>query len=446
MTLESLGRGQCDVTRSPIDTAPLMCLSRRMETISVRRAYKTELEPTEAQIGALVHHCGSARWAYNWGLQRKLDARANGQRVPNAIALHRELVVLKRTTYPWLSDVSKCAPQEALRDLDRAFANYRAGRRGRKVWRAPRFKSRRRGLGTFRFSQGVKVAECAVWLPRLGQVRLKEHGYLPTGRHVLSVTVSEAAGRWFVSVTTEQGRKVPENDGPAVGVDLGIATLATTSDGVTFENPRALERALRKLRRLQRALARKQKGSKNRQKARKQVAIAYLRVANVRRDSIHKLTTTLARTKSTVVVEDLHVSDMKRYRPLARALGDAGFGEIRRQLAYKTKWYGSELKVAPTFFASSRQCSCAGCSGRMNHLPLRVRTFTCPDCGCSRGRDVNAARNLLALAASSADSENACVGAGPAVPDRPSMQEPAKAGERPVAQRPRVGGAQPRGR
>lgn len=143
-----------------------MCLSRTMETISVRRAYKTELEPTEAQIGALVHHCGSARWAYNWGLQRKLDARANGQRVPNAIALHRELVVLKRTTYPWLSDVSKCAPQEALRDLDRAFANYRAGRRGRKVWRAPRFKSRRRGLGTFRFSQGVKVAERAVWLPR----------------------------------------------------------------------------------------------------------------------------------------------------------------------------------------------------------------------------------------------------------------------------------------
>lgn len=421
-----------------MDTAPLICISRRMDSISVRRAYKTELEPTKTQARALVKHCGSARWAYNWGLQRKLDARASGVRPPSAIALHRELVVLKRTTHPWLSQVSKCAPQEALRDLDRAFANYRAGRRGRKVWRAPRFKTRRRGLGTFRFSQHIRVTERAVQLPRLGVVRLKEHGYLPTGHHVLSATVSEAAGRWFVSVTIEEDRKVPRNDGPAIGVDLGITALATTSDGATFENPRALERAVRKLGRLQRALARKDRGSKNREKARRRVAVAHLRVANVRRDAIHKLTTTLARTKSMIVIEDLHVSGMNRNRSLARALGDAGFGEIRRQLTYKAKWYGSDLKVAPMFFASSKQCSCDGCSGRVDDLPLRVRTFRCPDCGCTRDRDVNAARNLLGLAASSADSENACVGAGPAEPAPPSMQEPVTTGERPVAQRTRT--------
>jgi putative transposase len=194
-------------------------------------------------------------------------------KTPTAIDLHRELNALKKTEFAWMYEVSKCAPQEALRNLDQAFAHFfrrvKEKQAGKKVQVGfPKFKSKKNGLGSFRLTGAIHIFEDAIQLPRLGRLRLKERGYLPvSGVHILSTTVSERAGRWFVSVQVELGIPDPQVTGkPAVGVDLGIARLGTVSDGTEIENPRALKHALGKIKRLQRRVSRRQQGSANRRK------------------------------------------------------------------------------------------------------------------------------------------------------------------------------------
>jgi putative transposase len=199
-----------------------------------------------------------------------------------------------------------------------------------------------------------------------------------------------------------------------IGVDRGIHTFAVCSDGTSIENPRALERGLRTLRRRGRAVGRKQRGSRNRARAVLALARQHRRIRNQRLDALHKATTALAKAKSVIVVEDLHVAGMMRNRHLARAIADQGWAEFQRQLSYKTTWYGSRLLVAPRFYPSSKTCS--GCGSVKADLPLGVRIFRCPECGLVLDRDVNAARNLACLAetaaglvaASSAETLNAC--------------------------------------
>ena len=397
----------------------------------VERAYKTELAPNDVERTLLLRHCGAARWAYNWGLQRNIDVhRMNRLPVahikrPTAVDLHRELNLLKKTTVPWMYEVSKCAPQEALRDLDRAFHNFFEGRS-----RFPNFKSKKRGLGTFRLTGSIRASEDRIQLPRLGRIRLKEPGYIPTGRPVRSATVSERAGRWFVSIAVERELVPPANVGPACGVDLGVARLATVSDGEVIENPSAIRRFMRKVTRLQREVSRKARGSKNRKKARNKFATVKMREANIRRDALHKATTLLARSKSVIVIEDLNVRGMAQNHAVARGLADASFGEFRRQLEYKTRWYGSTLVIAPPFYPSSKMCS--RCGHVKKQLRLSERVFVCEECGSRFDRDLNAAVNLLGLAASSAESENACLrrevaGSGENPSPCPSMRQEANA-------------------
>ena len=271
----------------------------------ILRAFRTELDLNNKQKTACVRHAGAARFAYNWGLARKQEAFANGEKSPTAIDLHRELNLLKRTELPWMYEVSKCAPQESLRDLDKAFANFFRRVKEKKAGKSvklgfPRFKSKKHGLGGFRLTGAIHVFEKAIQLPRLGLLRLKERGYLPTsGAHILSATVSEKAGRWFVSLQVEM--EVPDpvvEEKPVAGVDLGINRMAQVSDGTYFENPRALKSAFGKLKRLQRVVSRRQKGSANRQKAVRKLAMAHFRVANLRRDALHQATTFLTKTKS----------------------------------------------------------------------------------------------------------------------------------------------------
>jgi putative transposase len=227
--------------------------------------------------------------------------------------------------------VSKCAPQEALRDLDRAFQHFFRRVKKKKAEKSiqvgfPRFKSRKKGLGSFRLTGAIRIFEGHIQLPRLGVLRLKERGYLPTGdEHILSATVSEKAGRWFVSVQVEMEIPDPEaQEKPAAGVDLGIDRLAQVNDGTCFENPRAMKKSLARLKRLQRRVSRRKKGSENRQKAVRQLAKAHYRVANIRKDSLHRATTWPARNKSAIVLEDLHVNGMMKNRHLAQAIADAG--------------------------------------------------------------------------------------------------------------------------
>ncbi|MCG2796537.1 MAG: RNA-guided endonuclease TnpB family protein [Actinomycetia bacterium] len=191
----------------------------------------------------MANHAGAARFAYNWGLARKSESYRLTGKSPNAIELHRELNQLKKTTYPWLYEVSKCAPQEALRDLDRALAHFYRRVKEKKEGKLkgkvgyPRFKSRRRGLGSFRLTGSIHAREGRIKLPCLGWIRLKEKGYLPVESdaiHILSATVSERAGRWFVSLQVEEESQAHQATGVAIGADLGVRKLATCSDEWTF--------------------------------------------------------------------------------------------------------------------------------------------------------------------------------------------------------------------
>lgn len=370
--------------------------------MNILRAYKTELDLNNRQETACARHAGAARYAYNWGLARKLEAYRSGQKVPTAIDLHRELNALKKTELSWMYEVSKCAPQEALRNLDQAYAHFfrrvREKKAGKKVKAGfPRFKSKKRGPGSFRLTGAIHVFEAAIQLPRLGRLRLKESGYLPAkGAKVLSATVSERAGRWFVSVQVEMEIPDPvENTGPVAGIDLGVLRMATVSDGSRIENPQALRNSLRKIKRLQRVVSRRQKGSANRRKAVARLARAHLRVANIRKDALHQTTSLLAKTKSAVVLEDLNVGGMLQNHHLAQAISDVGMYEFRRQMTYKGKWYGCRVFLADPYFPSSKRCSC--CGQVKPAMELGQRTYVCDVCGQVSDRDLNAAMNLEQL-------------------------------------------------
>ena len=373
----------------------------------INKAYRYELAPNNIQRSYLAQHAGVARFAYNWGLEQRIVRYKNNQgneRFTDARRQHKLLNSLKNTEFPWMYETSKCAPQEALRDLHRAFKNfYRGLKNGQKVG-FPKFK--RRGVrDSFRLTGTIRFHERAIQLPRIGKVRIKEKRKSYCSGRILSVTVRRRANRWFVSVTVEENILDPQPvRGTPVGLDLGVKTLATLSNGTTFANPRALGRRLRKLRQLSKSLSRKEKGSKNREKAKMLLARMYLRVFNVRQDTLHKVTTYLAKSHSKVVIEDLLVSGMLKNQRLARAIADAGFYEFRRQLEYKCQWYGSELVVASRSFPSSKMCS--QCGHRKKELSLSEREYHCEQCGIVIDRDLNAALNLVAV--SLPETENAC--------------------------------------
>jgi len=377
------------------------------------RAFKTELDLNNVQKTACLRHAGAARFAYNWGLARKMEAYQKGEKVPTAIDLHRELNVLKRGELSWMYAVSKCAPQEALRNLDQAYTHFfrrvKEKKAGKKVAAGfPRFKSKKNGVGSFRLTGAIHVFEDAIQLPRLGRLRLKERGYLPVeGVHILSANVSERAGRWFVSVQVEMNQPDPlETAKPVVGVDLGVLALATISDGTRIENPRALKSSLYKIKRLQRVVSRRQKGSTNRQKAVRQLAKAHLRIANVRKNALHQVTSLLARTKSAVVLEDLNVSGMVKNHHLAQAIVDVGFYEFRRQMVYKGQWYGCQVILADPFYPSTKRCS--HCGHIKVEMGLNERVYICDHCGWKIDRDLNAAINLEQVTTGSSPERYAC--------------------------------------
>jgi IS605 OrfB family transposase len=249
-----------------------------------------------------------------------------------------------------------------------------------------------------------------IQLPRIGVVKTHESTRKLARRveqgtaRILAATISRRADRWFVSFTVEVQRQVPASNGKAsvVGVDVGVRQLAVLSTGHTIANHRALEHSLRRLRRLNRQLARRRLGSTRKNQTQRRMARVHARAANLRRDALHKLTTELATQHGTVVVEQLNVAGMIRNRRLARAIADTGMAELRRQLSYKSTWYGCRLVVADRFYPSSKTCS--ACGWVKAKLTLAERTFYCEACGLLMDRDLNAARNLARLVRSVAQS------------------------------------------
>ncbi len=221
-----------------------------------KRAYKTELKPNNEQKTHLRMHAGTARVAYNWGLAYRKELYDHKKETINSIGLHKELNKLKKKEFEWMYKVSKCSPQEALRDLDKGFISFFAGRA-----KYPKFKKRKTTVGgSFRLTGTIKIWSDKIQLPRLGRIRLKEKNYLPKKKHILSVTVSSKAGRWFVSVLVEEEYVVPLNNNPADGVDLGIKELAITSDGTVFANPKALPKKQKKAQKATKSIHKDKKG------------------------------------------------------------------------------------------------------------------------------------------------------------------------------------------
>jgi putative transposase len=354
----------------------------------VVQAFRFELDPNCAARVALAKHVGAAHFAYNWGLARCLEALEKGGPLPSAAQLHKEWNRWKREHAPWWVEVSKCAPQEAFRDLERALQQWRKRRAGR-----PRFKRKKvMADNGVRFTGSIRVFPRHVQLPRVGKVRTKEGtekllARLSKGKaRILSATLSREADRWAVSLTCEVERPDPEPQeirgvGDVVGIDVGLKAFAVLSDGTKIEAPRPLAKALRLLKRRSRQLSRKQKEtvleqdpetgkeqkqtvfSRNYEKAALCLARLHRRVRNIRRDFLHRVTTELARTKPVIVVEDLDVRGLVRNRPLSRSIGDVGWGMFRRMLEYKCAWYGARLILAPRDFPSTRMCSRCGCIG-----------------------------------------------------------------------------------
>ena len=416
----------------------------------VHQGYRFALDPTSAQERYLASHCGAARFAFNWGLEQVRASMAVGEleRVMglprtdslgwSLYALRREWNAEKQRVAPWWGENSKEAYSSGLAALSAALDNWSQSRKGKRAGPRvgfPRFRKRGHPMGC-RFTTGaIRVDdERHVTLPRIGRLRTSEatpalRQRLTQGTaRILSAAVSCEAGRWCVAFGCEVERAVVESNGhdDTVGVDLGVLTLATLSTGEVVAGPRALRAGLRKLRRLSRYHARCRRGSANRRRAARSLARHHARVASLRRDHLHQLTTRLAKSHGRIVIEDLNVSGMTRSargsreapghnmrakNGLNRSLADASFGEFRRQLEYKCRWYGSELVVADRFLPSSKTCS--RCGTVRDGLRLEERVFGCVACGLRIDRDLNAAINLAGwarpdVAPSAGETENAC--------------------------------------
>lgn len=448
----------------------------------VHQAYRFALDLTPRQQRAVLSHCGAARVAYNWALAQvkaNLDQRTAERTYGltedvltpsldwSLAGLRRLWNAAKAEIAPWWPENSKESYNTGLDNLARALKNWsdsRSGKRsGRKVG-FPRFKSKHRSALSVRFTTGtirVEPDRHHVTLPRLGTLKTHESTRKLARRidngtaRVVSATVRNVAGRWFVAFTCEVQRSQakPAEPGATVGVDLGIAHLAVCSPsvpGVTDDdgfvaNPKHLRKAHKKLRRWSRTASRRQgpdrrtgqKASNRWKRANARRNRVHHRVNNLRRDGLHKLTTGLAYHAGTVVVEDLNVTGMLAYRKLARAIADAGFAEIRRQLDYKTTWCGGTLVVADRWLPSSKTCS--DCGVVKAKLRLKDRVFRCDNtaCGLVIDRDVNAARNLAKLA------EDIGMGAGVAGNPEPASGSNGRGADRKTHASGQVAGKRP---
>jgi len=395
----------------------------------VTQAYRYALDPTPRQQRALRSHCGAARYAYNWGLdlvKQRLDERAAGHQVElpwTLPALQREWNRAKHAVAPWWRENSKEAYKSGLEALARALQNWADSKHGRRKGPKvgfPQRKTKHRTRPACRFTTGairVETDRHHVVLPTIRRVKTHESSRKLARRleagtaRILSATVTCTADRWHVSFTVEVQRAIPASPAASqrragtVGVDVGIRHLAVLSTGQVIPNPRTLDQAQRRLRRLNRQLARRQgprtpdglyrTPSTGWQQTQQRLARAHARVANVRRDRLHQLTTRLATRHQTIVVERLNVAGMVRNRRLARAISDAGLAKLRRMLSYKTTWYGSVLVTADQWYPSSKTCS--ACRAVKAKLSLSARVFDCDACGIRMDRDFNAACNLAAL-------------------------------------------------
>jgi len=366
--------------------------------MKILRAYKTELDLNNEQRTFFRRCAGASRFVFNWALADRQDRRIKEIKTSQYDQRAR-FNALKAELYPWIYEVPYAIMEKAFADLDAAYKNFfRRVKAGQKPG-FPKFKSRKRNAARFSL-RNTKIETDRVRLTGIGWVKLHERDYIPTeGEYGVYATISERAGHWFIAILVEEEMAESVQGEGILGVDLGIKSLAVCSDGAVFENPKALYRAERKLKRIQREVSRRQKGGKNRAKTVRKLQRCHAKIANIRKHALHQVSYYVtARAKPhVVVIEDLNVLGMEQNHHLARAIGDASMGELRRQIEYKAKWYSVKVMIADRWYPSSKLCSHCGATNQV--LTLSDRIYICPVCGVIIDRDLNAARNLVSLAA-----------------------------------------------
>jgi|694.fasta_scaffold23427_5 putative transposase len=389
----------------------------------IYKSYKIRLEPNNKKLSALRGHAGVNRHAYNQGLNYCNELRKKGEKTPSAIDLHKWLVANIKKEFSWYYDYSKCSPQQALRDLETAYKNFhrlqkKSGyslkdKKGR-LQGLPNFK--KKGIkDSFYLEGAIKIENKKIKLPKIGWINLSEFVEVS---QVKNCVISRVSNDWFIAFKTEYNPIKTEKKYKSVGVDLGIKTLAVLSNGEEFINVKPYGKAKSKLRKQQKEVSRRFiKGAKNQssnyKKSILKLSKTHKKVADVRKDNIHKLTTYLAKNFEVVSIEDLKPKNMSKNHNLASAILDGGFFEFKRQLLYKKEWYGGSVFVANTFFPSSKTCNV--CGNINKELKLSQRTWTCKN-GHKLNRDLNASINLEKLAMSSivsAFGDKSSVGVNP---------------------------------
>ena len=376
------------------------------------RGHIIALDPNNAQATHLKKACGVARFAYNWALAQwkkqyeqdknyRDECQAKGISIdenrlnkPSQGKLRKQLNAIKREKYPFMLEVTKCSPQLAIMQLGDTFKRFFKGES-----KYPQFRKKgvndRFSLSNDQFKLKSKNNKPHIQIPNLGLVRMREK--LRFDGKILSAKIFTKGGKWFVSIAVEldDTQKPLPKTGKSVGLDLGITDLATLSDSTKIQAPKPLKNKLKKLQRLSKSLSRKQKGSKNREKAKTKLSRLHYKIACIRKDYLHKLTTNIVKQFDMICIENLNVKGMVKNRKLARSIHDLGFYEFKRQLIYKANQWGKSIKELDRFYPSSKTCSNCGFIMAKENLTLAVRHWICPSCHANHDRDINASINIL---------------------------------------------------
>lgn len=365
-----------------------------------QRAYKYRIYPTVSQRKQLSVDFGCARFVWNRCLDLRTKAYEADQTRYNYVSLGKQVTEWKRGEFPWLADASSVVLAQSLIDQDKAFQNFfRLVKLGQKPG-YPKFKSKyqrqsvRYTLDQRHITSTYSAGEF-LKLPKLGFLKVR-WSQIPAGIPKMATVSKDPSGRYFVSFSCEVEIEALPITGLAIGLDLGIKDVVVASDGFKSGNPRNLKKQLRGLKHQQRRLSRMQKGSNRRMKQRVRVAKIHARIAAMRVGFLHKTTTALIRRADVLALEDLNVSGMMKNHHLAGAIADVGMSEFRRQVEYKAAWYGRTVVIANRFAPTSKACS--ECGSYQQNMPLKIREWTCPDCGTRHNRDINAAKNILSFA------------------------------------------------
>ncbi|MEN8218991.1 MAG: RNA-guided endonuclease TnpB family protein [Pseudomonadota bacterium] len=343
--------------------------------------------PTIKQEQYFRQACGISRFAYNWGLSEWKRQYESGSK-PTALAVKKAFNAIKPIEFPWVFNVTKCAAEQAFIDLGSAFTLF-----FKHLGKYPRFKKKGVPDSFYLSNDQFKIEGNKIRIPKLGWVKLTES--LRFEGKILSATVSRIANRWFVSINIQMNsasHKISENQADAVGVDLGVKSLATLSNGEVIYGSKPLKKLSRKLAKMQRHLAKCTKGSKRYNKYKMKLARLHYRIRCIRQDSLHKLTHKLCQNFKVICIEDLNIKGMMKNHKLAKAVSDMGLYEFKRQLEYKSKHFGNWISVIDRWFPSSKKCS--NCGNIIEELKLSQRTYECNSCGLKLDRDFNASINI----------------------------------------------------